>query len=66
MLPRTVCTGLNLILMAPNCPVLEAWGILHMQTTRVLLGAYFRPRIRRVRARDKREEEQGPSHTTTP
>jgi len=29
MLPRTVCTGLNLILAAPNCPVLGAWGILY-------------------------------------
>ena len=41
------CTGINLMLSAPNCPVLDAWGILYMQTTRVLLGAYLRPRIRR-------------------
>ena len=35
------------MLPRPNCPVLDAWGILYIQTTRVLLGAYFRPRIRR-------------------
>ena len=26
--------------------MLDAWGILYIQTTRVLLGAYLRPRIR--------------------
>ena len=41
------CTGINLMLSRPNCPVLNPWGILYIQTTRVLLGAYFRPRIRR-------------------
>ena len=41
------CTGINLMLSAPNCPVLNPWGILYMQTTRVLLGAWQRPRIRR-------------------
>ena len=40
-------TGINLMLSAPNCPVLSPWGILYIQTTRVLLGAYLRPRIRR-------------------
>ena len=40
-------TGINLILSRPNCPVLSPWGILYIQTTRVLLGAYLRPRIRR-------------------
>ena len=47
MPPCTVCTGINLILAAPNCPVLDAWGILYIQTARVLLGACVRPRIRR-------------------
>ena len=47
MLTDTVYTGINLMLARPNCPVLDAWGILYMQTTRVLLGAYLRPRIRR-------------------
>ena len=46
-LARTVYTGRHLILAAPNCPVLDAWGILYIQTARVLLGAYLRPRIRR-------------------
>ena len=40
-------TGINLILSRPNCPVLNPWGILYALTARVLLGAYFRPRIRR-------------------
>ena len=40
-------TGINLILSRPNCPVLNPWGILYIQTTRVLLGACVRPRIRR-------------------
>ena len=40
-------TGINLMLSRPNCPVLNPWGILYMQTTRVLLGAWQRPRIRR-------------------
>ena len=48
MLARTVCTGLNLMLARPNCPVLDAWAKLDVQTALVLLGAYFRPRIRRV------------------
>jgi len=47
MLTNTACTGINLILPSSNCPVLDAWGILYIQTARVLLGAYFRPRIRR-------------------
>ena len=41
------CTGINLILSSSNCPVLNPWGILYALTARVLLGAYFRPRIRR-------------------
>ena len=41
------CTGINLILPRPNCPVLDAWGILDALTALVLLGAYLRPRIRR-------------------
>ena len=40
-------TGINLMLSAPNCPVLNQWGILYALTASVLLGAYFRPRIRR-------------------
>ena len=40
MLPRTVRTGINLILTAPNYPVLGAWGILYALTARVLLGAF--------------------------
>ena len=47
MPPCTVCTGVNLILAAPNCPVLGAWGILYALTARVLLGAWQRPQIRR-------------------
>ena len=47
MLACTVCTGKSNNLAAPNCPVLNPWGILYMQTTRVLLGACVRPRIRR-------------------
>ena len=46
-LARTVYTGRHLILAAPNCTMLDAWGILYIQTARVLLGAYFRHRIRR-------------------
>ena len=40
-------TGINLMLSRPNCPVLNPWAKLEAQTARVLLGAYFRPRIRR-------------------
>ena len=40
-------TGINLILSSRNCPVLNPWGILYMQTALVLLGAWQRPRIRR-------------------
>ena len=40
-------TGINLMLSAPNCPVLNPWGILYALTARVLLGAWQRPRIRR-------------------
>ena len=40
-------TGINLILAAPNCPVLNPWAKVDVQTGIVLLGAYFRPRIRR-------------------
>ena len=40
-------TGINLMLSAPNCPVLNPWAKLHALTALVLLGAYFRPRIRR-------------------
>ena len=47
MLTDTVCTGINLMLPSSNDPVLDAWGILYIQTTRVLLGACVRPRIRR-------------------
>ena len=56
MLAHTACTGLNLILTAPNCPVLELWAKLEAQTARVLLGAYLRPRIRR-RAHWRKEQE---------
>ena len=34
------------ILSSSNCPVLNPWGILYVQTALVLLGAYLRPRIR--------------------
>ena len=46
-------TGINLMLSRPNCPVLNPWAKLEAQTTRVLLGACVRPRIRRraLRAR---------------
>ena len=47
MLTNTACTGINLILAAPNCPVLNPWAKLDVQTALVLLGAYFRRRIRR-------------------
>ena len=47
MLTNTACTGINLILAAPNCPVLDAWGILYIQTTSALQGVCVRPRIRR-------------------
>ena len=46
MLACTVCTGKSNNL-APNCPVLNPWAKLYVQTALVLLGAYFRPRIRR-------------------
>ena len=41
------------MLSRPNCPVLDAWGILYALTARVLLGAWQRPRIRQraLRAR---------------
>ena len=46
-------TGINLILSRPNCPVLNPWAKLDVQTALVLLGACVRPRIRRraLRAR---------------
>ena len=46
-------TGINLILSSSNCPVLNPWAKLDVQTALVLLGAYLRPRIRRraLRAR---------------
>ena len=47
MLTDTVYTGINLMLSRPNCPVLDARGILYALTARVLLGAWQRPRIRR-------------------
>ena len=47
MLANTAQGLYNQRLAAPNCPVLDAWGILYIQTTRVLLGAWQRPRIRR-------------------
>ena len=40
-------TGINLILSRPNCPVLNPWAKLDVQTALVLLGAWQRPRIRR-------------------
>ena len=48
-LARTVYTGRHLILSSSNCPVLDAWAKLYVQTALVLLGAYLRPRIRRRR-----------------
>ena len=33
---RNVCTGINLILVRRNCPVLDAWGILYALTALVL------------------------------
>ena len=47
------CTGINLMLSAPNCPVLNPWAEVDVQTALVLLGACVRPRIRRraLRAR---------------
>ena len=47
MLADTVYTGINLMLSRPNCPVLDPWAKLYVQTALVLLGAYFRPLIRR-------------------
>ena len=47
VLACTVCTGKSNNLAAPNCPVLDAWAKLYVQTARVLLGAWQRPRIRR-------------------
>ena len=47
MLTDTVCTGINIMLPRPNCPVLNPWAKLYALTARVLLGAYLRPRIRR-------------------
>ena len=40
-------TGNNLMLASSNCPVLNPWAKVDVQTALVLLGAYFRPRIRR-------------------
>jgi len=56
MLARTVCTaGIILMLASSNYPVLDALGILYIQTALVLLGAYFRPRINNPAARSRRE-----------
>ena len=47
MLAGTVYTGKSNNLAAPNCPVLDPWAKVDVQTAFILLGAYFRPRIRR-------------------
>ena len=47
MLANTAQGSYNQKLPSSNCPVLDAWGILYALTTRVLLAACVRPRIRR-------------------
>ena len=47
MLANTAQGLYNQRFSRPNFPVLDAWAKLYVQTALVLLGAYFRPRIRR-------------------